>query len=273
MDETGEDLRALHDAVLERIERRRLDVSRWAVAIPAYGIVPGEAAFVALLAALLRSFGVSVVVHGMGGPAGGVSAERVLRELGIAPSGSLVHAQETLDRDGVAFVPVKLLSPSLATMLSFGDRPGVANAAHLVAQVLDPTNQGALRLVAGFESSSPGLESLAPRLDGEFVFLLWPAGRSALNLHTRPRIERLRHGEVEVLFECDVREMHGGSTPAFAEPGAVARWIAEVVSGTAPVPAPMANILAACLYALGYVPGLHEAKAVAALGPGRAAMR
>jgi anthranilate phosphoribosyltransferase len=270
---TGEELAGLHRAVEERMERVPLvSGGARAVAIPAYGLVPGEALMVSLAAALLARFEVPVAIHGVLDSPGGVSSVCVLRELGVLPCAGLTQAAESLRADRIAFIPAQLLGSRFASLIAMRGRLGLPGPAHLVAQALDPTHGDAVRLafsVAG--TSSEGIGALAPRVDGDFIALTWPAGRSPLTLSTRPRIEAIRDGHREVLFEADVQEMRTTIPQPPEDAQGMARWIKRVMSGAIPVPVPAVNLVAACLYAVGHAPDFTQAKAVAAVSAGRLA--
>ena len=269
---TREELMGLYRAAQERMDRAPLLAGARAVAIPAYGLVPGEALMASLAAALLARFEVPVAVHGILDSPCGVSSACVLRELGVLPCASLALAGESLRTERITFIPAQLLGARFASLIALRGRLGVEGPAHLVAQVLDPTNAGAVRLsfsVAG--TASEQLETLATQIDGDFVALTWPAGRSPSSLSTRPRIESIRDGSREVLFEADVQEMRTAIPQPPEDAQGMARWIKRVMAGAIPVPVPAVNLVAACLYAVGHAPDFTQAKAIAAVSAGRLA--
>ena len=269
---TGEELMGLYRAAHARMDRVPLAAGARAVAIPAYGLVPGEALMACLAAALLARFEVPVAIHGILDSPCGVSSVCVLRELGVMPCASLAQAREKLRDERIAFIPAQLLGARFASLIALRGRLGVEGPAHIVAQALDPTEGSAVRLtfsVAG--TASAGLDTLATQVDGDFVALTWPAGRSPLSLATRPRIETIRQGSRESLFEADVQEMRTAVTQPPGDAQGMARWIKRVMSGAIPVPVPAVNLVAACLYAVGHAPDFTQAKAIAAVSAGRLA--
>jgi anthranilate phosphoribosyltransferase len=269
--ETREEIAGLQRAARERAANWAPAGPR-AVAIPAYGLVPGEALIASLAAALLREFGVPVIVHGILDSPCGISSARVLRELGVLPCGSLAQADEKLVSDRIAFLPVQLVSPAFTKILALRGRLGIENTAHLVAQALDPTRGATTRLtfsVAG--TCSERFDTFAQEIDGDFVALAWGAGRSPLNLSVRPRIERILDGDRELLFEADAQETRSTiPLPPEDAPG-IARWIQRVTTGAVAIPVPALNLVAACLYAVGQAPDFSQAKAIAAINAGRLA--
>jgi anthranilate phosphoribosyltransferase len=264
--ETREELMGLNRAARERMHPWAPMLPSHAISIPAYGLVPGESLMASLAAMLLRRFEVPVIVHGILDSPCGVSSACVLRELGVLPCASFAQADEQLRQDRIAFIPSQLLSPRFAALIALRGRLGIENSAHLVAQALDPTRGSATRLtfsVAGTRSER--FDSFVADAGGDFVALWWPAGRSAASLATRPRIESVRDGERELLFEADLQEMRSAiPQPPDDAPG-MARWIQRVVAGTIPAPIPAVNLVAACLYAVGRAPDFSQAKAIAAI--------
>jgi anthranilate phosphoribosyltransferase len=265
--ETRDELMGLYRATQERMSSWSPAVPVRAVAIPAYGLTPGESLLAALAAVLLRRFEIPVVVHGILDSPCGISAARILRELDVLPCASFAQADADLRAGGIAFIPAQLLSARFASLIALRGRLGIENSAHLVAQALDPTRGAATRLafcVAGTRSER--VDALACETRGEFVALSWPAGRSPMNLSTRPRIESIREGARELLFEADPQEMRAAVALPPDDAQGIARWIQRVASGVTPVPVPAVNVIAACLYATGRAADLSEAKAITAIG-------
>src|SRR4030066_153611 len=89
------------------------------------GFVDARALGAALLALLLKSFGIPVLVHGVLEGGGGTAAAYVLRELGVMPCGTTAQVNAKLLEEGIAFAPVALLSPGLAALLALRARLGI----------------------------------------------------------------------------------------------------------------------------------------------------
>jgi anthranilate phosphoribosyltransferase len=264
--ETRDELMGLYRATQERMGAWTPSLASRAVAIPAYGLTPGESLLASLAAVLLRRFEVPVVMHGILDSPCGISAARILRELDVLPCATFAQADEHLARGGIAFVPAQLLSPRFAWMISLRGRLGIENAAHLVAQAIDPTRGAATRLSFSVAATrSARVDDIVEETSGDFVTLSWPQGRSPLNLATRPRIDSVRDGAREPLFDADLQEMRTSVALPRDDAAAMARWIERVASGAMPLPVPALNIVAACLYATGHAAQLSEAKAITAV--------
>lgn len=270
--ETRTELAGLYRAAHARITRWSPPVRNGIVSIAAYGLVPGESVAVSLACALLRRFEIPVVIHGVLDSPCGVSTASVLRELGVLPCASFAQADEKLIAEGVAFLPAQLVSPAFASLIALRGRLGVENIAHLAAQALDPTQGIATRLTFSADGTlSERFESLAAEADGDSVAARWPEGRSPLTLSIRPRIERIRGGVREVLFEADAQETPTALAPPPDDAPGIAQWVRRATGGAVPVPIPALALAAACLYAIGSAPDFSQAKAIAALHAARLA--
>jgi anthranilate phosphoribosyltransferase len=56
--------------------------------------------------------------------------------------------------------------------------------------------------------------------------------------------------------------------PPSPDPSATALWIRRALSGKVPLPLPLINQLACCLYATGYTADMNQAKALVAVEAG-----
>jgi anthranilate phosphoribosyltransferase len=237
------------------------------VSIPSYSGTAEQPNLMPALALLLARFGVPVLVHGPLEAQGRVAGAVVLRELGVLPCASLHEAQLALAEAGIAFVPTALLSPALAQVIALRGRLGIANCAQLVARLLDPFAGGALRLVPAGEAAERA--ALAAALEGtaaHALLFVGAEGEAFAGPQQRPAIELFRAGERRVLFEAETGV--AGPLPAAqadADPRAAARWINQALAGRVPLPPPLSNLLACCLYGTGYCDDFNQSKAIVAV--------
>lgn len=271
--ESTDELLGLQRALADRCVRWSSQPARRPIAIALYGLFPGEAILAALLAMFLRRFDVPVVLHGPLDSPNGLSAAVLLRELDVLPCSGIAQAEAELASLGIVFLPSQLLSSAFATMLALRARLGTPNAAHFAAQAIDPGGAGSVRIgMAIAATTTDRLQGLHKAVEGDALVLAWPAGKSPANLAFRPRITRVRDGVCEPLFDCEAAE-HAGGIPASAldNPVAAAQWIRAVATRATPVPVPLVNLAAACIYATGLTPDFAQAKAITALHAGRLA--
>jgi anthranilate phosphoribosyltransferase len=240
------------------------------VVLPSYGGATEEPNLLPLLALLLQRFHVPVLIHGTLNREGSVSSAYVLRELGILPSISVEQAQQELATRGIAFMPCGALSPGLAALMSLQGRLGMHSVAHLMAKLLSPFPDGCLRVIG---AGDPGFFSRLQQYflaTGEVALLLeGMGGEPFANPHRRPRIEHYDGGLCNVLFEAESETTRPpGSLPRSAQPAVTAQWIRRALAGEVPLPMPLINQLACCLYAAGYTSDMNQAKALVAVEAG-----
>ena len=223
-----------------------------------------------LLVMLLQRMGVPVLMHGTLEGGGRVASAYILRELGVLPGRSLAQAQKSLDEASLAFVPTAVLCPGLANLLSLRSRLGVSNPAHSLVTLLDPFESGGLRLVCADEPLQiEKLETFLLATGFDALLMKSTEGEPFANPRQRPRIKFFRQGEASVLFEEEMLSARGSpSQPSAIHAGATAAWVRQAMAGQVPIPHPLVNQLACCLYACGYTDDMNQAKAIAAVEAG-----
>ena len=223
-----------------------------------------------VVALTLARLGVPVLVHGALDGGGGVAAAQVFRELGMFPCASLAQAQARLDDAKLAFVPAAVLAPGLAAALALKGRLGFGGLAQSLARLLAPFGSEALYVVS--PSAAMGSALLREHLAaGELRALLLDGveGEPFANPRRRPRIEYILSGSCSLLYDSESQALALPATlPAAIDARAVASWMRRALRGEAPIPLPILNQLACCLYGSGYAVDMNEAKAVVAVETG-----
>jgi anthranilate phosphoribosyltransferase len=269
--ESLSELLGFHAAIDERIAQLKSpDPGLKPVVIPSYNGARRQANLMPLLVMLLKRLGIPVLVHGVLESEGRVAAAYVFRELGLLPQANSRLAQEALSRDGVAFVPIGALAPGLSNLLALRSRLGVRNSAHTLAKLVDPFSAdgaGGLRMVSVTHPAyADKLRDFFAESTGAALLMRGTEGEAFANPKRRPQIEFFSGGTSEVLFEAE----HGviKSLPALPEEcdaKTTAHWIRATLDGEHPIPLPLINQLACCLYATGYSTDFSQAKAIAAV--------
>ncbi len=269
--ESLDEIMGFQRAIAERFYRLKLPVKGTTpVVIPAYGGGRIVANLLALLALLLQRFGIPVLIHGTLESHDGIATAYILRELGILPCASLSQAQQALEQEGLAFVPTAVHCPGLSSLLSLRGRLGVRNSADLMVKLLEPFGGDGLHLVSA--SQPEYLERLRGFLrTTEIHSLLLQSceGEPFANPLQRPQLEYISQGAIELLFEAEcgpIRSMP--SLPKASSASASAAWIKQAIAGQIPLPLPLVNQLACCLYGTGYAQDMNQAKAIAAVEAG-----
>ncbi|HWQ39673.1 MAG TPA: DNA-binding protein YbiB [Burkholderiales bacterium] len=235
-----------------------------------YGGAKTQPNLLPLLALMLQRLGVPVLIHGSLEVAAGVACAYVLRELGILPCTSLAHAQRALEESRLAFVPAAVLCPALASLLALRYRLGVPNVAHTLVKLIDPFHGECIRVVgAQSECELARFEMVLASTGAQALLLRGPEGEPFADPRRRPRMLHVRDAMTRRLFEEETmpaRRM--ANLVEVCDAATTARWIRQAISGRVPVPQPLVNQFACCLYLSGYAEEFNQAKAIAAVEAG-----
>lgn len=239
------------------------------VLMPSYGALREQPNLLPLLAISLQRLGIPVLVHGMLSGEQGVASAYIFREMGIMPCASLAQAQQELQSGHLAFVPTGALSPALADLLALRVRLGGGALARVLARLADPFSGNALQLIpAEHAHERVVLQSLLCDVEKNALLFETRDGDPVVDAQCRPGIELVRDGMVRLLFDAEVTPRCAHPLPAAHDLKGTAHWINGVLEGRIPMPVPIANQFACCLYGTGYAQDLNQAKAIAAVETG-----
>ena len=244
------------------------------VVFAAYRGVRGHPHLLPLVALVLQRLGVPVLVHGALDGGGGVAAAQVFRELGVFPCVSLATAQARLDADNLAFIPTAVLAPGLAELLALKGRLGFGGLAPALSRVLAPFESGALHVLAAHPVMGGALLREFAATSGLTALLLeGTESEPFADPRRRPLIEHVGvAGECRVLFEAETVALRPPATlPTAVDAQSTAAWIRRVVVGEVPLPLPLVNQIACCLFGAGDTDDMNQAKAVVAVETGNLA--
>ncbi len=265
------ELLGFYNALNARLFRLRVPAGKARpVVLPSYGGARELPNLLPLLALLLQRFGVPVLVHGALNGGGRVASAYIFRECGVMPSGNLAQVQDALDGAGIAFAPTAVLAPGLADLLSLRGRLGVRSSAHAVVKLIEPFAGEALRVVSA--SHPPYADKIRECLfatGARALLLRSTEGEPFADPRRRPQLEYISDGASQVLFEAESGPLKSmPALPAEIDAAPTAAWIKRVLAGEVPVPLPLVNQLACCLFACGYTSDLNQAKAIVAVETG-----
>ena len=266
--ESNDEMVGFLSAVGERVSPLRAPSTRVRpVVIPSYNGARKSPNLTPLLAMLLQRFGVPVLVHGLLEGYGRVTSGHIFRELGIMPSASSSAAQQAIDEKGLAFVPLSAIASGLADLLAKRAILGVRNSAHSLVKMLDPFGgQGLVLAAATHPAYMDMMREVFGQIGSHALLFRATEGEPYANPKRRPCIEHLHDGLGEVLFEAEHDSLKSlPQLPEDAEAKSTADWMHAVLDGHSPVPQPLANQLACCLYASGYADDFNQAKAIVAV--------
>ena len=242
------------------------------VVLPTYHGVRTHPHLTPLLALLLKSFGIPVLIHGVLEGGGGTAAAYVLRELGIMPCSSAAQVNTALQDDGIAFAPVALLSPGLAALLALRARLGIDGWVTRLAALADVLGERSVRVtpvIAGAEMAST--RAVLEALGGHALLLQGCEGEAFADPLQRPDMVLVQDGQGQSVYEAQSTSSVLANLPEM-DARATGAWTDQVIRDHLPLPLPIRNQLAVCLYAAGYTEDLNQARAITAInGFGRVA--
>lgn len=265
------ELLGFHQAARERLHVLRSPSANFKpIVIPTYNGARHQPNLLPLLALLLQRFGIPVLLHGTLEGHGRVATAYILRELDIMAQGSLTAAQKALDEEGLAFVPIAAISPGLANLMSARHRLGLRNSAHTIVKLLEPFDEECVRLVSvSHPAYIDKLREFFSATASTALLMRGTEGEAFANPKRRPQIESFEAGRHSILFEAEVGTLKSLPVlPENREAATTAAWIRECLAGRVPVPYPIVNQLACCLFVSGYTDDMNQAKAIAAVETG-----
>lgn len=266
--ESQEEMIGFLNAANQRTHTLYSPVSRLRpIVLPSYNGARKGANLTPLLALLLRRFGVPVLVHGLLEGYGRVTSGHIFREMGILPCVSLNQAQQAINTQNLAFVPLSVISPGLANLLVLRSRLGLRNSAHSLVKMIDPFKGHGVVIAPA--THPPYIELMRAMLcagGGYGLVFRGTEGEPFANPKRRPRLEYVYQGNSAILFEAEHDSIKVlPHLPEAADARTTATWTQKVLDNQAPIPLPLANQLACCLYASGFAQDFHQAKALVAV--------
>ncbi len=242
------------------------------VVLPAYHGIRSHPHLTPLLALLLKSFGIPVLIHGVLEGGGGVAAAYVLRELGIMPCSTAAQVNAGLRDEGLAFAPVALLNPGLASLLALRSRLGIDGWVTRLVALADVLGEHSIRVTpVALARELATTQVVLEALGGHALMLQGCEGEAFADPQQRPDMVLVQDGQSQHVYEAQAHSPSQGNLPAL-DARATGTWISNVMRDHLFLPLPIRNQLAVCLYAAGYTEDLNQARAITAInGFGRAA--
>ncbi len=267
---TQPELHGVLAALSTRVFHVNAPVPQWRpVVMPAYGTARNQPNLAPLLAISLQRLGIPVLAHGTLSGDGGVASAYLFRELGIMPCASLAQAQQALSAGQPAFVPTGAVSPAIADLLALRARLGGGTLARLLARLVDPFCGEALQLIpASNTRECVMLQSLCCEMGSTALLFESLDGDAVVDAQCRPAMTLVTESTVRLLFDAEATPRCAHPLPAAQDLKGTAQWISGVLEGRIPMPAPIANQIACCLFGAGYAQDLNQAKAIAAVETG-----
>jgi anthranilate phosphoribosyltransferase len=240
--ETREEMAGFLDATALRMQHFSAQPQQPIVVIPSYNGARKLALLTPLLALLLAREGLGVLVHGTATESRAVYTSKVLESLDI-------HAQEAtkeIASGEVIFVPTALLCPGLQRLLEVRRVVGLRNPAHSLVKLMNPV-AGKSLIVSSYTHPEYAV-SMAETFElmkSDALLLRGTEGESVADARRHPRMEGFVAGQRVLLQEAQSGTLATlPELPSAIDAHSTAHYIREVLAGSSPVPAPIAQQVA-----------------------------
>ncbi len=222
------------------------------IVIPSYNGSRHMANLTPLLAMLLAREGVPVLVHGVLHDPNRVTTAEILQELGFSFSQSAQQAEAQFARHEPAFMPIEALAPRMARLLSLRKILGVRSSTHTLVKILQPFTGPALRLSSYthpeyLEMLTTYFTTSAPTARGDAFLMRGTEGETVANAKRAQQIDWFHEGMRTTLVQKQAPVDILPQLPTERDVVTTAAWIKDALTGTQPVPAPIADQVEQCL--------------------------
>jgi anthranilate phosphoribosyltransferase len=222
------------------------------VLIPSYNGARKLANLTPLLATLLAREGVPVLVHGVTRDPGRVTTAEIFEAMGLHAAAGAADVEAAHAQGRPSFMPIELLAPKMAHLLSLRRILGVRNSTHTLVKILQPYQGPALRLVSYthpeyLEMLGEYFSSAAPAARGDAFLMRGTEGETVANPNRAQQIDWF-HGEKRtILVQRDAPTDELAQVPPDRDAATTAAWIARALRGEEPVPPSISAQVAQCL--------------------------
>jgi anthranilate phosphoribosyltransferase len=239
--ETAEEMAGFLDATRERLTLVPAG-EKPVIVIPSYNGARKLPLLTPLLALLLAREGLPVLVHGTATESGRISAQEVFAALDV-PAHTAI---KPIAPGAVAFIPTGLLCPGLQRLLDVRRVISLRNPAHSLVKLMDPC-AGKSLVVSSYTHPEYALSMAATfeLIGADALLLRGTEGESVADPRRTPKMQAFVGGK-----PTDLLAYQSGSLttlpelPLEIDAATTATYIRQVMDGTQPVPAPIAQQVA-----------------------------
>ena len=239
--ETAEEMAGFLDATHQRLHLIPAG-EKPTIVIPSYNGARKLPLLTPLLALLLAREGLPVLLHGTATESSRVLTSEVLAALDIPAQAAI----ESIAPGQVAFVPTALLCPGLQRLLDVRRVVNLRNPAHSLVKLMNPC-AGKSLLVSSYTHPEYALSMAATfaLIGANALLLRGTEGESVADPRRTPKMQAFLAGQ-----PTDLQAYQAGSLttlpelPLSIDAASTATYIRQVMEGTKPVPAPIAQQVA-----------------------------
>ena len=239
--ETAEEMAGFLDATRQRLTLVPAG-EKPVIVIPSYNGARKLPLLTPLLALLLAREGLPVLVHGTATESGRISAQEVFAALDV-PAHTAI---KPIAPGEVAFIPTGLLCPGLQRLLDVRRVISLRNPAHSLVKLMDPC-AGKSLVVSSYTHPEYALSMAATfeLIGADALLLRGTEGESVADPRRTPKMQAFVAGQ-----PTDLLAYQSGSLttlpelPLEIDAATTATYIRQVMDGTQPVPAPIAQQVA-----------------------------
>ncbi len=238
--ETPAELAGFLDAVHARLLRMPAPAGHTrTVVLPSYNGARKQAGLTPLLALLLAREGLAVLVHGGPFEAHRISTFKVLETLGIPTQA----ATKKIASGEVMVVPTQVLCPALSRLLATRQTLGVRNSAHSVVKMMNPCAGPSVVVSSYTHPEFAALMAQTHALTGANGMLLrGTEGEVVADARRQPALQGFIAGRVVLTQGAQTGPLTSlPALPNQPDIASTAAYIAAVLDGALPVPAPIAH--------------------------------
>ena len=222
------------------------------IIVPSYNGARKMANLTPLLALLLAREGVPVLVHGVQTDPGRITTAEIFSVMGLHPAQGAADVHAAFAAGEPAFMPIEVLAPKMAYLLSLRRILGVRSSTHTLVKILQPFAGPALRLVSYthpeyLEMLGEYFTSAAPPERGDAFLMRGTEGETVANASRANQIDWFHEGERTLLVQRDAPTDEVAQLPEARDAATTALWIGRALRGEVPIPPSIVEQLAQCL--------------------------
>ncbi|MDY7580053.1 DNA-binding protein YbiB [Herbaspirillum sp. RTI4] len=222
------------------------------VVIPSYNGARHMVNLTPLLALLLAREGVPVLMHGVTHDAGRVTSAEIFQALDLPPALDAAQAGIRFSEGLPAFMPIEVLAPKIARLLSLRRVLGVRNSTHTLVKIMQPFDAAALRLTSYthpeyFTMLSTYFTQAAPAARGDVFLMRGTEGETVANARRAQQIDWFCRGTSTPLVSKQIVADVFSEALKERDAVATARMIEAMLNGKIEVPAAISEQVRHCV--------------------------